>query len=263
VFFENGRLGNQLFQYVALKELCPNQRIVFFGFGELKKALASVDAIVIEKDRLPCLLLIGLKLFLIGLARLRVIGTIKESRKNSNYAVQKVRGLVSVFLLKPSYFQHKIMIDTLDSSLRLSDVHFGEAADWLKEKIGKANHENLVFIHVRRGDYLTWPSREYPAVLGKQWYLNAMNQMREKIKNPIFVLLTDDPCYAKDCFGDQPDTVISENEPLVDLGLMSLCKHGILSASSFAWWGAWFSKTRNREPGIYMAPKYWGGASKG
>jgi hypothetical protein len=262
VFFECGRLGNQLFQYAALKELYPTQRILFIGCGELRQALASVDAIIIEKEKLPRLLLAGLKRLFPALAKIHIIGTIQESRENSRYAVKKARGALSIYLLKPSYFQHSTMLEKIKPSLMLNDVLFRKASDWLNEKNIKPNNENLVFVHVRRGDYLTWPSREYPAVLDKHWYIQAMDQMRAKVKNPIFLLLSDDPYYAKDCFGDQPDILISENDMLVDLALMSQCQHGILSASSFAWWGAWFSKAHSDVEGTYIAPKYWGGHRK-
>jgi hypothetical protein len=262
IFFESGRLGNQLFQYAALKELYPNQRLVFVGFGALKQAIESLDAIIIEKEKMPRWLEYSLRQFLLVLAKLRIIGSIQESRENSNYGIKKARGILSIYLMKTTYFQHQTMLDKLNPSFMLSDVHLRRAADWLNEKIGNRNHENLIFIHVRRGDYLTWPSREYPAVLDKQWYTKAMDQIREKVKNPIFLFLTDDPYYVKDCFGDQPDILISENDQLVDLALMSQCQHGILSASSFAWWGAWFSKAHSDVEGTYMAPKYWGGHRK-
>jgi hypothetical protein len=262
IFFEYGRLGNQLFQYAALKGLYPNQRLVLFGFGTFKEALEFVDAIIIEKEKLPRLLEYSLRQFLLVLAKLRIIGSIQESRENSNYVVKKARGVLSIYLLKHSFFQHQTILDKINSNLRLNHVHSSKASGWLNDKVAKSSDQNLVFIHIRRGDYLTWPSREYPAVLDKQWYTKAMDQIREKVKNPIFLFLTDDPYYVKDCFGDQPDILISENDQLVDLALMSQCQHGILSASSFAWWGAWFSKAHSDVEGTYMAPKYWGGHRK-
>ena len=263
IYFENGRLGNQFFAYSALRGLYPNQRLVLFGFGTLKQAIESVDAIIIENRKLPRLLEFGIKQFLVVLAKLRIIGTIQESRENSTYLVKKASGLIfNLHLLKPSYFQHQDLLEKINPSLRLNEDIFRKASDWLEEKVVKSSDQNLVFVHIRRGDYLTWPSREYPAVLEKQWYIRAMDRMRAKVKNPIFLLLTDDPYYAKDCFGVQSDILISENDQLVDLALMSLCQHGILSASSFAWWGAWFSEKRSSDEGIYMAPKYWAGHRK-
>jgi hypothetical protein len=263
VFFEYGRLGNQLFQYAALKELYPNQRLVLFGFGTLKQAIESVDAIIVEKENLPRFLMAGLQRLFLMLSKLRIIGAIKETRENTGYVVKKTSGLLlNLRLLKPSYFQHQDVLEKINPSLRLNKDIFRKASDWLDEIVVKSSDQGLVFVHIRRGDYLTWPSRENPAVLEKEWYVRAMDRMREKVKNPIFLLLTDDPYYAKDCFGDQPDILISENDQLVDLALMSLCQHGILSASSFAWWGAWFSQKRSSDEGIYMAPKYWGGHRK-
>jgi len=88
-----------------------------------------------------------------------------------------------------------------------------------------------------------------------------MERIRSQVDKPLFLLLTDDAYYAEDCFGDQPDILISDNDQFVDLALMSLCSHGILSASSFAWWGAWFSLRARKDQmrGIYLGPKYWAG----
>ncbi len=41
-----------------------------------------------------------------------------------------------------------------------------------------------------------------------------------------------------------------------DITLMSLCKHFILSNSSFGWWGAWLSPTPDEQK-IVIAPKKW------
>jgi len=260
IYFENGRLGNQFFVYSALRGLYPNQRLVLFGFGTLKQAIESVDAIIIENRKLPRLLEFGIKQFLVVLAKLRIIGTIQESRENSTYLVKKASGLIfNLHLLKPSYFQHQDVLEKINPSLRLNEDIFRKASDWLEEKVVKSSDQNLVFVHIRRGDYLTWPSREYPAVLEKQWYIRAMDRMRAKVKNPIFLLLTDDPYYAKDCFGVQSDILISENDQLVDLALMSLCQHGILSASSFAWWGAFYSRSNQKVDAIFLAPQFWSG----
>jgi hypothetical protein len=260
IFFEYGRLGNQLFQYAALKQLYPNQRLVFFGCVELRQALESIDAFIIEKEKLPRWVMFGLKQLFPLLARLRIIGTIQESHKSSIFFIRKIRGAIfNTYLLKPSFFQHQKMLEQINPHFKIHHAHCRKALDWLSGKSAKSDQKSLVFIHVRRADYLTWPSREYPAVLDKHWYYRAMDQVRAKVENPTFLILTDDFYYARDCFGDEIDIMISDNDQSVDLALMSLCQHGILSASSFAWWGAWFSKARSHDEGVYIAPKYWGG----
>ena len=51
LFKESGRLGNQLFQYAALKTLCGNtKRLVLLGFKELQAICDEIDAVVINAN---------------------------------------------------------------------------------------------------------------------------------------------------------------------------------------------------------------------
>jgi len=260
VFFENGRLGNQLFQYAALKELYPNHRLVFFGCRDLNQALHSVDAIIIKRNSALRWLIYLLERLFFALASLRIIGTIEERRDHGSFAIKKVSGAIfSTYLLKNSFFQNKNIVERIQPHFALNANHCKKATEWLNEKVVQLSDKTFIFVHIRRADYLTWPNREHPAVLDAQWYIKGMDHFRERVNNPIFLILTDDPDYARKYFGHQPDVLFTEGDKFIDLALMSLCQNGILSASSFAWWGAWFSKARSREAGIYIAPKYWVG----
>lgn len=84
-----------------------------------------------------------------------------------------------------------------------------------------------------------------------------MNMMLEKFKNPIFIILGDDKNYLQKQFKEKNNILISDNAPELDLSIMSLCGAGILSASSFAWWGAYYARTYNKETNYFLAPKYW------
>ena len=93
--------------------------------------------------------------------------------------------------------------------------------------------DHLAFVHIRRGDYLRWPSADAPAALPYTWYLNAIKSMQAKFPNCIFVLLSDDVLYLEDIFGSSSGFHISNNTPEVDLAIMSLCHSGILSEVPF------------------------------
>ena len=67
-----------------------------------------------------------------------------------------------------------------------------QAEKWLKIKGINIKTHSVVFVHFRRGDYLYWPSKEFPAVLSLDWYKKAMSLIKEKIQNPIFILISDD-----------------------------------------------------------------------
>ena len=261
-FFKNGRLGNQLFQYAGLKFFFPDQKLVFFGCDDLIDVLSECSIISfsfqkISKHISPNLL----EKFFNFFVKIRFIGLIWEKRDKNNFYVVKKRGLIpNCFLLKDSFFQHKVVLDRLKNDFRIKSTHLMRAMKWLELNKLDFNTNNLVFVHIRRGDYLFWPNPKSPAILPSIWYIKAMLRIKGQIKSPKFIILTDDIFYVNDLFGHKKDIFISTNNLLVDLALMSLCTHGILSPSSFSWWGAWFSFNRNASQNkVFIAPKYWGG----
>jgi hypothetical protein len=70
----------------------------------------------------------------------------------------------------------------------------------------------------------------------------------------------DDPGWAEARLAG-PDTVFSTLQAGEDLALMARCDAGILSASSFAWWAAWFADRRSDGP--FLAPLHWLGHAIG
>jgi len=258
IFFEHGRLGNNIFQYAALRQLYPKHRLVCFGCGDLKKIIYPIDVISLEKGIIPSWVLLVLRKTLSLFAKIKLIGIVYESYSGSDYSVVESKGLIPNFYFSNnSSFQSKKIIDKFWPDYKIHSNFLDLAKVWLEGHKIQLEETNLVFVHVRRGDYVSWPSREYPGVLGKDWYLNAMQKIRNFVSDPLFVFISDDFHYVNDCFGDQPNVVISDNDLFVDLALMSLSKYGILSASSFAWWGGWFSKKQNNDTGIYIGPKFW------
>lgn len=111
-----------------------------------------------------------------------------------------------------------------------------------------------VSIHVRRGDYLfiePWHT------FGMEYYLSAMQYMRERIPVPRFYLFTDDADWCRRRFQDHDTIVIGHNsgkESYRDMQMMTLCRHHIIANSSFSWWGAWLGEA---EDTITIAPKKW------
>jgi hypothetical protein len=69
------------------------------------------------------------------------------------------------------------------------------------------------------------------------------------------VIVGDDPRYAETLFADLSEKYISRLSVAEDLALMSLCSGGVLSNSTFAWWGAFMGAPG----GTYSAPLYWSG----
>lgn len=261
IFFENGQLGNQLFQYVALRAMYPRERLFLFGFEDLDAVVEPIDATIIKKTDFPHWFPFGFaRLLLLVLLRIHLITGLSEQKSENGYKIISRVGLLFwVQLCHSSFFQHRQIIETLNPVFKVRSEHVEKARTWLSESLRSHDSSSLVFVHIRRGDYLRWPSREKAAVLELNWFLKAMDRIKAIVSQPFFIVVTDDPFYAKDVFHRRSDVLISDNSQYIDFALMTLCPNGILSPSSFAWWGAWLSRKVQEGEGIFLAPKYWGG----
>jgi hypothetical protein len=106
-------------------------------------------------------------------------------------------------------------------------------------------------INVRRGDYLTQPTR-HPVV--------TLDYINEAYKHLPFcdkiIVLSDDITWCKENIV-LPNLVFVENyRDCEALWLLSLCDHFIISNSSFSWWGAYLSRSDNK---IVISPETWFG----
>ncbi len=122
---------------------------------------------------------------------------------------------------------------------------------------------NAVFIHARRGDMLSANGWCYK----HGYFRRAVKFIKSHVDNPVFVFFTNpgsvewcrenaytfnldyskDKVYFVDWNGGE--------DSFRDLQLMSHCKHGIITNSSFGWWGAYFIKNPDKitiSPEIYL-----------
>lgn len=260
-FFENGRIGNQLFQYCGLKTYFPKHKIFFFGLNSLKNSFDNIEGIFFDLSNKKKFYFIRiLKQTLFFLAKIRIIGKIIESDKEKKIKI--IYGILyNIFVAKEIYFQDKKSVLKIKNLPVFKKIFLFEAQKWLEKKKIFNKRSQLVFVHIRRGDYLSWPDVNYPAVLNLYWYKKAMLTIKKKIKKPIFILMGDDVYYLQDTFKETRSLIISKNPYMVDLSIMSICSHGILSPSSFAWWGAFLSKKKNTNKlkTYFIAKKFWAG----
>ena len=130
-----------------------------------------------------------------------------------------------------------------------------------------------MFIHIRRSDYVKRP--EYHYNLSLDYFEEALSYFKDE---PVLVFSDDiewckeQEMFAPDRFsfsetGDRlPLNSFLSNQhytegaliPYYDLCLMTLCNGGIISNSSFGWWGAWLQSNRTR-PIICPAKDKWAG----
>jgi hypothetical protein len=175
---------------------------------------------------------------------------------------QGVGGYLPEVLLQPDgvlldgFFQCPQYADGISAELRreldLSSIAMPPAAIALQRRIEASPSVSL---HVRRGDYLALPGTQ---CLADNYFELAIEFMQSRHEGLRFHVFSDDPAWCRQrfkgpefCICDLPGI---QDNPLLDLCLMTACQHHIIVNSSYSWWGAWLNP--NPEKAV-IAPKMW------
>ncbi len=130
-----------------------------------------------------------------------------------------------------------------------------------------------IFVHIRRGDFVDRPDYHYN--LPMEYFEEGISKFDKDI--PI-LLFSDDIkwCYEQEMFKSDRFNLSETKErlpmteflkgqytesaliPYFDMCFMTLCDGGVMSNSTFSWWGAWLQKDRTRDI-ICPAKDKWGG----
>ena len=255
LFPPGGRTGNQLFQTAYCMTLAGPRGYFFtrgFGktrgyfYGTWKRRWINVDAKwlcwIIERLVEPFCWQVFLKTGLVS-SRLELQGQVVKIR----------RGFIPRITIVKGFFENDSFdVDRIRRDLKLKRRYMNSALGVLK-RVPKGS--NPVFIHIRHGDFATELLGGMSIQLPDSYYEKAIQLLREKISNPFFIITGDDPEYAESFFKDMEYKYVSRLSVPEDLALMSLCEGGILSNSTFAWWGAFLGNPK----GYYIGPRYWSG----
>ena len=107
--------------------------------------------------------------------------------------------------------------------------------------------EQRCCIHVRRGDYLSMRNGGASDgwALPRTYYDNALATLPRGLK---FVVVTDDPEWARDEFSALAPQIFSHrDQSIIDLLILAECRVNIIANSSFSWWGAYLNDQPGRE----------------
>ena len=253
-----GRLGNQLFVYAALTKLnTQRETLVLVGFDDL---IQNFPEVLTDSRHIPLPRkhwwrwdLSEKVLRSLGFLRLVSVITLDSAERR----LVTSRGILPLALFNGGWCQDENLIDPdiFHTLIRAGDSHP------LGEKTGEesaltvSGDDPVFFIHIRRGDYLTWPSPEFPAALPESWYREAMDKICETHPGARFLVFSDDDDYAEQFAQGKSNTEAITASPRQTLVLMSRRTGGIMSASSFSWWGAQLASRQSRGP--FIAPLHW------
>jgi hypothetical protein len=266
IFFQSGQLGNQIFQYLAMKKFDDKEKIIFVGADALANIfstdITNISSPKIQDSylykflfRLMVRFLPSILLFLSD--SLHLITSVEELRgENGSKFITKYGLIKKIVFFKKSYYQcEDISHINAAQNLRIHSYLIKEA----KNKILQidTDHNKLYFIHIRRGDFIHWPSINSPAVVPLIWFTNQMNVILAINPDAKFLIFSDDKPYVEEFFHQNSACFLVSEAEEIEFTMMSMCLGGgILSPSTFAWWAAFIGQ-RDSSNARYIAPKYW------
>ena len=137
-----------------------------------------------------------------------------------------------------NYFKH--VTESVRESLQIKDEFLDKAKQFLQ--LHTPTNRTLIGIHIRRGDFLTKGQQAYgKAVASKKYITTAMAYFKKRYNDSLFVVVSDDKRWCKTNLAGKDVVVSQSNDAIVDLAIMTLCNHTIITSGTFGWWGGWLA----------------------
>lgn len=263
-------LGNQMFQYAFAKSIEHrlNEKVYLDTGRSFAKYLRNCESAVLRPYKLDA--------FHISLPKINVEGMkewqfIKQNNLINRFLFQKSSaGKYRYQFVNDSYDvteyhedYYRVKKDTYYMGWYQNENYFHDIREILLEEFTPKevfeipaeikNEQNTVSIHVRRGDFVTgnWCVPDY-------YYKYAIELIEDRIKNPLYIVFTDDVDWVKDNMFQKMNCLFVKDlgtyEDYQEIILMSKCKNHIIANSTFSWWGAWLDPSNEK---IVVSPKEW------
>ena len=248
---KSGRLGNQMFQYAALRGIAANRG---FDWGVPPKGTSGVDEYGCENNY--CMF-----------ETFKMKGATKDHQflsENVQWAIWKEFHFNEELFNKcpdnvnlDGYFQTEKYFKNIDKEIREDFQFQDEIYQPCKEMIDSLGDGRKIFLHIRRGDpKLPWAyvnlENSHP-VQTWEYYEEALKQFPDDIPVIVFSDVIE-WCKEQEFFSDDRFLISESGDNITDMCLMSMCNYHIMANSTFSWWGAWLSGSEK-----VIGPKMWFG----
>lgn len=253
----NGGFGNQLFQYAFARHLCAAHGLqvdldvsAYYSAEHLR---VEHQRLYLDRLNLP-IDFVRLPYWRYEIARrlnslpggvsraLTGLEFRKEGRQPDPAARSEWNGIVmNGTWQRPDWFHGSS--NTICSELR----------DGLDIPEGPTFAENVISLHVRRGDYL---NVGYMALLNYEVLLeNARQFFKFRLSASFtFLVFSDDPDWCQEALAGPDVDVFRGDSLLEDFRAMARCQHHVIANSSFSWWAAYLNPKPDK---IVCAPARW------
>jgi len=257
----SGGIGNQLFQFAAALALAERLHAeIILDVSWYERELQSVDKRHMELDKF------------LDLSEIKRVKSKRHPKVEIALKVARNFKVISDAKLDLGAF-HSL---STRRHIRMrgywqSEAYFTPVVDFLRSSYSKhlmmstlaneiANQirsSASLGIHVRRGDYITnRKTNSFHGVCGENYFTNATRLTLKSTKIDKIYIFSDDVQWCRENLDfDVPsvlvESVVSDTE---QLKLLSLCKHHVISNSSFSWWAAWFGYSEEQ---VVIYPQAW------
>ena len=232
----NGRLGNQMFQYAALRGIAANHNYEWCIPPSTFKN-PEKDHQLFGAFKLP------------SVKNVEMLGATYVGEKSFTFDEDLFKNCsdnvnLYGFFQTEKYFKH------IEQQIREDFNFVDEVSNPCREMF---NFDEVISLHIRRTDYVN--RQDYHPLCSMEYYENALSKFSKNIPVLIF---SDEPewCMKQEIFESDRFMISETRNNVLDLCLMTMCNYHIIANSSFSWWGAWLSDSKK-----VIAPKVWFGES--
>lgn len=175
------------------------------------------------------------------------------------------------FQYNPKIFQNKLqnkcLIGNWQSEKYFKDIEHEIRKDFTFKPFTDSKNQSLaqemkeqnsIAIHIRKNiDYTS--NNLYKGTCPIEYYLKAIEYIKNKIEKPKFYVFTDNKEWVKQNLTNLDYTLCDWNPTsgefnYLDMQLMSCAKHNIIANSTYSWWAAWLNINPEK---IIIAPSLW------
>lgn len=231
-----GRLGNQMFQYAALRGIASKHGYEICIPPPKREATIYTDHTLFHTFKMKNMNTLNLQYIDSNRPTLSCKFEFDQELFDTCPDWVNLQG----YFQSEKYFKH--IRESLLEDFTFRDEYLEPAEEYVSDL------DDPISLHVRRTDYITNPNH---SGLELNYYEKALKKFDD---NRPVLIFSDDPewCMNTELFDSDRFLVSETNSTQLDLAMMSLCKSHIIANSSFSWWGAWLSDSDK-----VVAPKDW------
>ncbi|ELT90231.1 hypothetical protein CAPTEDRAFT_65241, partial [Capitella teleta] len=225
------RLGNMLFCYASMLGIAARNNMT----AVMPESSRLVSVFKIQTDLTPDLRVT------LGMYKAHE----EYGRRGSAYDFS-TRNLPKVNTKLLGYYQSWKYLEGADAivreNLKFRDAYLNAAESFLEAHPPASADYTRVGIHVRRGDMLQDYYQRFGYVVpGAEYFAAAMEYFHKKFSHIQFVVCSDDISWVEANVKGEHVVYSRSRSDVVDLAILSLCDHMIVSVGSFGWWAAYLA----------------------